>query len=591
MNTSEQLGIGFEIKDLKTAVNAFKTLRNEARATGKALEGSLRGVLSARQKVQENLNVPKILSQASVSTNPPNAASASASRNRLNIVIHIKGLPQGGGQGTGDISTPGGRRARGSSRQLPALVKPEKVKTPKSKMPWLPSGPRQNLQKLYNAMAYSVSIGNDAAFEDAHEQYLRLLKKVNPVQKAPKNKWWEIVTTSRFGAHGASPLVGKVLDAMGGRNTPVAKGLIGLTILGTAAVELGKTFLKLTQQGNEFAMSQIKLQASTGGSAKENALLRGIGIASGLSTDDISGLTRGLQQSVSSPGMGMLYGLKAGVFNLPGALGSQDWAKNEIKVAAYLRRLYAKDKSKNHDETFRQARALGQDALIPALSLPEKDWQRAMKAGLSTQQTPDRMIQALKYEEAKGELAASFGNLAASITGQDGVINAMHKLTDIVNRLANPGSAIRQAVTDTLDPRKPLGILPDVAKALVKPDKAFKAPKKPGFGVQPDGRFGFGNGDFSISFSTASEKARKAYERSLASHHSKADASTTHLLTSQKNTDALNTLNETLRGLRSMQWPGSYGTMHRSGAYPSQLDNGWVLHKYNSQRSLLLGTF
>jgi len=556
MSASKQLGIDFSVQHVKDLLQAFVDARRESAATARSLVKDAQSVAQGMRSLQ-SATAKASLQHAKVSANPSQNVRANASPTGLMINIKLAPIVVAvrGGSGT---SVGGAGRSGGLS---------------------FPSGPRQRLIALQNMLPMAAAQGNHAALMDIQEQAMRLQRRMQP--KSTGDKLWEAITTSRFGSGGAMPLVGKSLDVVGGRNSPLAKGLLGVAILGNAALEAGKAIIHLTQEANAFVMSQVRLQAYTGGSAAETARLRGVGIASGLSAEDVGGLAKNLQSAISTPGFGMMYGAKLGIMNMPGPLGNQDLAGQELKFVERFRKFYQSDKSPNHGESLRIARSLGQEALLPAMSLPQKDWHSAIQAGLDTQQSPQRMIQALRFQSSQEKVQAAWGNLVASITGQDGVIKALNSLAGALNRLANwidginkPGDTSRSG---------------SAARSLVgrgaTPFPLLNGASAIYHWMHPDRDLGPRHKDENgnmVPFAKASERAKAAYQRSLHSHAllEKANVQMMKAHTSQLQKDAM-----------SIAYPGQYGRVTRDGAIPRALDTGFVLNRYLASKALQLSAF
>lgn len=557
MAASKQVGIDFSVDHIKDLLQAFVDARKESAATAKSVVQDAADVAKAMKSLQSS-TAKVALQNATIKASPSQSINTSLSGSSLKIDITLKGL-------AGAASTSGSGGSRGGSGRVAAY----------------PTGPRQQLTRIAPLIQRARSAGDADALADMMDLQSRLEKRIAPRRKSPL---MDLIYTSRFNIENgkASPLVGKALDAAGGRDSVMGKTLLGIGILGTAAIELGKLFIDLSNQGKDYLLGINKFNASTGGSALENAKLRGVGIAAGLSTDDMSGLARNLQASITQPGFGMAFGAMLGVHNLPGPMGSQDLAKNELVVANRLRDMWQKDRSPEHANTLRFARGLGQDALIPALKLPNKDWNDAIKSSVSAMPTESQMIQAMKLQAAEGELAQSFGELVASITGKQGLVTAVKSLADLVNNIAHPGTSARAITKDLV-----IGPVPSLMQKSSSIFKSLLPPRSTGREWWQGPAFGNQNGH--PAFASATERARHAmavYQSEHAgSHVAKLRDSNQHLAS------AMQTLADAIK--KGGGYPGTYGSGNqtRSGALPRALDNGWILNKYRNERAIMLSSF
>jgi len=573
-NTSETLGIEFTLGGLKEALKGFADLRQEARDTGKELEQIFADVAAANKKVGPRRRGGSGSGSGSgsgapvtppvVTVNPSGIVTARATNNRLRIDIYLRGLSgSGGGIGGG----PRGPRT-----------------------PWLPSGPRQQQARLEAAMRHAQATGNTLAYEDAREAHERVSRRLAP--KSTSDRLLEWLGTSRFGAAGGriQPLIGRTMDMVpGGRNSPLAKGILGIGILGSAALELGKMFFSLSAKGNEFAVSIGKFNGQTGGSIKENNALRGYALNAGIPDDEALSATKGLQAAITGGGYGQIIGAKFGVRNLPGMFGHQDWAKDEIKVLEGLRREYRSDKSPNHANSLRDIRALGQESFIPAFQLDDKQFQKGM-ATIGNGPSADVIKRAMEFDRAMGRLDVSFKNLLATLAGNGGLTETINGLADFLDRLRKPeGTNVGSAggggggVHPRLSPQLRKKTDEDIQKWLSTPlPKGLSGPRK-GFEL-PFGAH--------ISFGSASARAESAYQRSLQRRQAEASRAQDQLKALKKNADNATGIKELIELVkRGYGMPGSYGNMSRQGVMPGKIDSGYVLNKYLGAKALQLSAF
>jgi hypothetical protein len=538
MSASKQLGIDFSVQHVKDLLQAFVDARRESHATAQSLVSDARMVTQAAKTLQTAIGKAS-LANAKVSAKP--SQNVNANMTATGLMINIKMAPivvsMRGGSGPG---SGGGSRGGGLS---------------------FPSGPRQRLIALQNMLPLAASQGNHAALADMAEQAARLQRRMRP--KTTGDKLWEIATTSRFAAGGASPLVGKTLDAFGGRNSPMAKGLFGVSILATASIEAAKAIFKLTDEAKQFTLSQVQMQTTLGGTAKESAWLKGVGIAAGLSPEDMTGLAKNLQSSQSSP-FGKMYAAQAGVFNLPGPLGNQDQAGQELKYIYWLRNKYQNDKSPGKADSLRSVRALGQEALLPAMRLGQPDWHQFVQAGRDSEQSPSKMLQAIKLQATEEKLKNAWGDLLSSLTQKGGVIPALDSFAVALNKITGWVNGL--GTTNNPETRAHQGGAVGLG------------------GLHPH----LGNAP---AFAKASPRAQSAYERSLHSQMSQSLALQTARVHHENERMMKMGSSQMQKDSMGIMMPGSYGRVTRGEAMPRALDTGFVLNKYLAAKALQLSSF
>lgn len=566
MAASKQLGIDFSVEHIKELLQAFVDARRESQATAKSLVKDAADVAKAVKSLQGQSAI-KALSAATVSARPAQSVSTSLSGQSLKIDITVKGLMTATATSS---SSSRGRGAGGAARSLA-----------------YPTGPRQQLSRLAGHIARARANGDDDALADLLETQARLTKRIQP--RAKKNPIMDLIYTSRFGAGGAMPLVGKALDAAGGRNSPTGKALLGIGILGNAAFQLTKEFYDLSTSANNAVKGLLTFSNATGGSVKENAFLRGLAGGAGISTDDMAGVTKGLQGAITSDPYAMAIAAQMGVMNTKGPYGHQDWAGDEQKVATALRKLYQSDKSPNHENSLRKIRSLGQESLVSAFGLDDQHW-NALISTANNGPTASDMAAANNQAAARNRLGMSAQNLLSGLAGNRGITHALDQTSDFMDALRRPKVG---AVQPNGHPRSRGSIwghyLPDVLSLKYLRDGISKAWHNDGRPPWQGPAWGNPNAGTHPAFAAASPNAVHVYRAVLEAHKREQE----HASALVKNAEATRHLAQLLAAGRgpNVLWTGSYGNMTRQGVMPRQLDTGFVLNKYLNSKALHLSSF
>lgn len=377
----------------------------------------------------------------------------------------------------------------------------------------------------------------------------------------------DMMYSSRFGAGtGPMPLAGKVVDLIGGKNSPLGRGLLGIGFLGGAAIEVGKTFLTLVKVGNDFALDMNKMSTTTGGTQGETSRLLGWANLLGPgNTGTATSATMNLQKAMTGGGMGQVYAAKFGLANLTDSFGNQDYAGYELKLLPQLRQMWQNDKSKGHGSSLRAIRSLGQQDMIPAFRADNTAFNNSMRiakgAGGNSQG-------AIAFGSAEANAQTAWAKFLNSFLGPSGATAAVQKFADVLNSIADPKSPgdkiMRAAVQpwwmtlgDTIKDYK--GLAHNLANKDPNLKNALHVMGAP-------------------SFAAASPHARAAYEA--------------HLKEMRKSTNASSGIADIIRdAVRGGGVAGSYGNMTRSNPMPSQIDTGFVLNRYLSLKALHLSSF
>jgi hypothetical protein len=298
--------------------------------------------------------------------------------------------------------------------------KEQKQKPARIPKPYAPIGPRQQRIRLFDAMHYFASTGNDAGFEDAKEQLDRLNKRMRP--KEPQSKIMQAIMTSRFGLGNASPLVGRTLAALGVEGNPLVMAATG------AAAAL----YEMTKSAAEATNSFTRMSTELGSSAVTTAQLSGIGSALGMSREQTASIAGRIQESITGSAMGRAAGLRLGVFNLPGMFGNQDYGAQALTVIKNLQK-------QNPNDRLALARQLGITDVLPLLNVSGR--QMALNQHTSDIQaqlmTPEQAERAADFQAATGRVQMGIENLLNALSP-----SVMAKMTEMLTGLGNLLDAI-----------------------------------------------------------------------------------------------------------------------------------------------------
>lgn len=157
--------------------------------------------------------------------------------------------------------------------------------------------------------------------------------------------------TSRIGAGGLMPLVGKVAGLFGGP----------MTLAVTAATTAIRAMADITNQANENLKAFSGAMMTGGGSAAQTAIGRALG-------DTTGQMAREFSRNISSDPFAAGSAARAGIFDPGGDLfGDTNKTKNLIKWMDALRKM-------PEDQAIREARRTGTEALLKNLYLSNKTY-------------------------------------------------------------------------------------------------------------------------------------------------------------------------------------------------------------------------
>jgi hypothetical protein len=488
--TSEQMGVSFSAEGIKEIQGDLHDLGQEVAATGRTFAAAVQRMQRATGRMRA-LQLPAILQAAQVSVKPSGVASVSTSSsgNRLQIAITINGGRGGaGGSGGGRVrAAMGGDRLR----SLPRILRPtidgpnqrrarivdaihtaqllrdpaaladaqlamaanEKRLTPRAQ--GFPAGPRQRMAALYEAMHRAISAGNFDAFDDAKEAYDKLRNRASGPR--PGQRLAGLIGTTRFGAGGVSPLLGRALDIAGGTGSmlkslepilaPVEAmlsklGPYGLVLVGLteATKTAATTVFDMAQSAAEAGNSFSRFAFATGSSTGNNARLMSLGSAIGLSPGDIAGISQRIQGAITGSPEGQAAGLQLGIWNLPGMFGQQDYGAQTLQVVRALR-------SMNPDARLRWARTADAEDLLPLTQLSDRqfnyiDQDASVRAKIMS---PEMIQKSADFQAALGRFQNAIQNLMTAIgsNGLDLATRGLNLLADGINGLAGSGQALQ----------------------------------------------------------------------------------------------------------------------------------------------------
>lgn len=299
------------------------------------------------------------------------------------------------------------------------------------KPPAYAQGPYQRLASLQREFAQAQGSGNgDAARDLSHligQQQRRIARIEEPAQQ-PLNwagKAAQAFMTSRYGAGGLNPLVGRSLSVFGVNPTSVARGAsslaaggvggagvatLGLAGLAAAAALAVVGVSKLAIESSRTAREFQAMRFGTGGTTGENAQLRGIGGALGMSGGDMTALAQSFQNRITSDPTAMAYASRMGVRNLGGPMGNQDYAGQLLRAINGLRRFQGQDR-------LRAARATGLESALPYTELSQGTMDRLGSTSAISARAfdPQQQRNAAEFQAAQSRAAQSSENFKAAL--------------------------------------------------------------------------------------------------------------------------------------------------------------------------------
>jgi hypothetical protein len=161
----------------------------------------------------------------------------------------------------------------------------------------------------------------------------RFMKQNSPVQQPQGggfiSQLGRVIASSRIGANGGlMPLVGQLARLLG----PVGT-------LGLAVIDVTKHLFDLAKQASETGNAFAEARGVSGGTVGQTGQLGAFGAAMGISPQEMAGLSRGLNQSITRTGNGMIGAGMTGVHGDFLPLGAGNSSETAIRVIEGLRRL------------------------------------------------------------------------------------------------------------------------------------------------------------------------------------------------------------------------------------------------------------
>ena len=265
-------------------------------------------------------------------------------------------------------------------------------------------GPAQRLLKAQQDLIRANQSGSPMMIMDAKynlgRAQARFNKAFNPQPPDFMTSLRTFIRSTRFGAGGVSPLIGRGMDLLtsGTGMSPKVAGALSV-----AAVGAGVAITALTKAAKFAAdglMDFSNLRYSTGSTYGQASQLKGIGMALGL---DMGGLSRTLATAdytaqsrlgISNPMGGTYYG-------------------NLNEGADLLRAIEALRKMSEPD-AIRSARAAGLEGVLPLRDLNEGEWQQLKKSMEDMKPSAQDTSAAMKYNVEMAKMTTELQKLATS---------------------------------------------------------------------------------------------------------------------------------------------------------------------------------
>ena len=408
-------------------------------------------------------------------------------------------------------------------------------------------------QALQASLASKMTFQNSQQNARLQNQQLRNQKAALALQQAQNRaakaaqipsffkKFETFVRSTRFGAAGVQPLVGRTLDLVG-EGGPAG---IGLAFLGTAAFEAGKMLKEFGDRASDNIQAFSKLQAYTGGTAKETAKLSGLATFLKVDPGSLSGTAQNLAAAATGQSGPFAFqeAYKAGLSPTPFPFAHKDQAADVFKTVDYLRSI------KSDQAASVAARNLNAPELLPLRQLKDSDYQDLVK----------------KSEASAGVLG---DNKASTEYLKSQTLNtqAINNLTTTIGRVWLP-RLTRWANAATTEINKDTSVYNKRGfwAALLDP-KGMIANAPANYAAAHAGSANIGGMDFKQSPPITAASVNAA----ASSPSGKAQDAHTKAL--EKHSNALNK-NSSLIGL-----PGTYGNATRGDAF-QQGQTGFSLHK------------
>ena len=385
---TETLGLGFEVNDLPQLLQALKDLGAQARSTGKDVKNMLKGV----QTVQAV---------------PGQATKVPLTGQTLNIVIKMPA------------------NALRPARQTGTGAVAERKRKPGA------YGPAQRHRDLERDLQDPALKADRLRYQDTLRAYQKAHRQL--VGPSPQQRILTAIRSTRINLGGASPLVGRSMDALGALGVADPEiAPLGIAML--AATALAAAFYTLATKSADIANSFTQFETQTGSSIGTTAKLQTIAASVGLTDSAIGGIAQTVQDRITSDPMARAAGLSLGVYNLPGLYGNQDYGKQLTTVINNL----ANVTNLNTREAL--ARQLGVTELLPLtfISRQQRAYNAPDEATRTGLMTPQLQMEAADFQAAMGRTSMAFQNLLSALGPAvlPSITNFFNALADALNNLS-----------------------------------------------------------------------------------------------------------------------------------------------------------
>lgn len=289
------------------------------------------------------------------------------------------------------------------------------------------SGPNQRLANYQNQLAMAQRMGNAAAIADLQNKVKIAQQQVNNLQpKTFGQKIANALMTSRvtMGANGMPqlmPLVNRLVSLVGPEAAAISAAVAAFAILTEKSAELARSF------GN--------MAWTLGSSGSTTARIAGLAGALGMSPEALAGVANSIQGKITSDPMARSFAANsAGVYNISGPSGNQDYGKQLLKIMDALRGI------KNQEERLIAARAIGAEALLGGTMLSDNQYIKIKQDASVTSTIFDPMFvqDSRDFMAALGRLVPALQNLFASVAEPfvGPATSAINALANILNEIA-----------------------------------------------------------------------------------------------------------------------------------------------------------
>ena len=264
-------------------------------------------------------------------------------------------------------------------------------------------GPFQRRTRLAGQLSDALARGDADAEKDirlALERTHKQLARLRP--KSFGDRLGSFLRSTRFGAGGAEPLVGRTLDLAG-----EAGGVVGpLALLGTAALAGARGLKQFTDRAADTAATFARLGYGTGGTPSETARLGTLAAGLGMSSDQMAGLAGrvGEQSSYTSGNpWASAEARRIGIDPRPFPFGSMDDAAKLLKVIKDIR-------GGGDAHAQRVAREFGAQDLLPVRNLSADQYNQLVRTAQTQADVNGR-----KYLKTMADYQASVGNVTTAL--------------------------------------------------------------------------------------------------------------------------------------------------------------------------------